>query len=164
MGGGEIIHHLSLHCHHQNNNKKNDSCIRMGSDKSHFKVALIVKDKVTRQCPQPTTFLKRKLGEPKRNRAEALLLTSLTHHLWAKPAQEGIEPTSSAWAYQPNALVTTRPNCTPDQSLQEATFHSQQAQGVGEVRGVCVWGGGGGAVVTGFQRPVNYTGFTSEGW
>ena len=37
----EIIY-LSLHCHYQN-----DSCIKMGSDKSHFNVSLIVKDKVT---------------------------------------------------------------------------------------------------------------------
>ena len=32
-GGGEIIY-LSLHCHHQN-----DSCIKMGSDESHFNVS-----------------------------------------------------------------------------------------------------------------------------
>ena len=50
----EIIY-LSLHCHHQN-----DSCIKMGSDDSHFNVSLIVRDKVTRPCPQTTTFLKRK--------------------------------------------------------------------------------------------------------
>ena len=30
----------------------NDSCIKMGSDESHFNVSLIVMDKVTRQCPQ----------------------------------------------------------------------------------------------------------------
>ena len=52
--GREIIY-LSLHCHHQN-----DSCIKMGSDERHFGVSLIVRDKVTRQCPQTTTFLKRK--------------------------------------------------------------------------------------------------------
>ena len=49
-GEREIIY-LSLHCHHQN-----DSCIQMGSDESHFNVM----DKFTRQCPQTTTFLKRK--------------------------------------------------------------------------------------------------------
>ena len=41
--GGVI--YLSLHCHHQN-----DSCIKVGSDESHFNVSLVVKDKVTRQC------------------------------------------------------------------------------------------------------------------
>ena len=46
VGEREIIY-LSLHCHHQN-----DSCIKIGSDESHFKVSLIVRDKVTRQCPQ----------------------------------------------------------------------------------------------------------------
>ena len=70
MGKREIIY-LSLHCIHQN-----DSCIKMGSDESHFNVSLIVRDKVTRQCPQITSFEEK--GEPKRNRAEALLLTSLT--------------------------------------------------------------------------------------
>ena len=38
---GDYIY-LSLHCHRQN-----DSCIKMGSDKSHFNVSLIVRDKVT---------------------------------------------------------------------------------------------------------------------
>ena len=32
---------------------------KMGSDESQFNVSLIVRDKVTRQCPQNTTFLKR---------------------------------------------------------------------------------------------------------
>ena len=41
-------------------NHQNDSCIKMGSDESHLNVSLIVRDKVTRQCPQTTTFLKRK--------------------------------------------------------------------------------------------------------
>ena len=31
-------------CHHQN-----DSCIKVGSDDSHFNVSLIVRDKVTKQ-------------------------------------------------------------------------------------------------------------------
>ena len=61
--------------------------MKMGSDEGHFNVLLIiciVRDKVTRQCPQTTTFEEK--GEPKRNRAEALLLTSLTPYRWAKPA------------------------------------------------------------------------------
>ena len=64
--------YLSLHCHHQN-----DSCVKMGNDESHFNVLLIVRDKVTRQCPQTTTFEVK--GEPKRIRTEVpLRLTSLT--------------------------------------------------------------------------------------
>ena len=50
VGKGGIIC-LSLHIHHQN-----DFCIKMGSDESHFNVSLIVRDKVTRQCPKTTTF------------------------------------------------------------------------------------------------------------
>ena len=41
QGKREIINQ-SLHCHHQN-----DSCIKMGSNKSRFNVALIVRDKVS---------------------------------------------------------------------------------------------------------------------
>ena len=60
------IIYLSLHCHHQiiylslHCNHQNDSCIKMGSDESHISVSLIARDKVTRQCPQTTTFLKRR--------------------------------------------------------------------------------------------------------
>ena len=50
------------------------TCIKMGSDESHFNVSLIVRDKVTRQCPQTTTFEEK--GGPKRYRTEALPLTS----------------------------------------------------------------------------------------
>ena len=62
--------YLSLHCHHQN-----DSCIKVGSDERDFNVLLIVRDRVTRQCPQTTTYEQR--GEPKWNRTEFLLLTGL---------------------------------------------------------------------------------------
>ena len=47
--------YLLLHCHHQN-----DSCIKVGSNESHFNVPLIVRDKVTRLCPQTTTFEEKK--------------------------------------------------------------------------------------------------------
>ena len=70
-GKREIIY-LSLHCHHQN-----DFCIKMGSNESHFKVSLIVGDKVTRQCPRTTTLSKRKESRS-RFRTEVLMLTSLT--------------------------------------------------------------------------------------
>ena len=64
----EIIY-LSLHCHHQN-----DFCIKMGSDESHFNVSLIVRDEVTRQCPQTTTSEVK--GEPKRIQTKVLPLTA----------------------------------------------------------------------------------------
>ena len=44
--------------------------------KSHFNVLLIERDKVTRQCPQTTTFEEK--GEPKQIRTEVPLLTGLT--------------------------------------------------------------------------------------
>ena len=63
VGEREIIY-LSLHCHHQN-----DSCIKIGSDESHFNVSLIVRDKVTRPCRETTTSEEK--GEPKRIRTDA---------------------------------------------------------------------------------------------
>ena len=51
------------------------TCIKVGSDESRFNVSLIVRDKVTGQCPQTTTLEEK--GEPKRYRTEALPLTSL---------------------------------------------------------------------------------------
>ena len=73
-GGRGRLYILSLHCHHQN-----DSCIKMGSDESHFNISLTVRDKVTRQCPQTTSFEEN--GEPKRIRTEVPLLTSLSNAL-----------------------------------------------------------------------------------
>ena len=83
VGEREIIY-LSLHSHHQK-----DSCIKMGSDESHFNVLSIVRDKVTRQCPQNTTFDEK--GEPKRIRTEVPLLTSLTSYHQAKPAHRWLD-------------------------------------------------------------------------
>ena len=94
-GEREIIY-LSLHCHHQklvlytsrcqrtlNTNSQSVitrmTCIKMGSDESHFNVSLIVRDKVARQCPQTATSEEK--GEPKRIRTEVPLLTSVTNAL-----------------------------------------------------------------------------------
>ena len=51
---------------------------KMGSAESHFNVSLIVRDKVTRQLVSTNHDPFEEKGERKRNRAEALLLTSLT--------------------------------------------------------------------------------------
>ena len=72
--------YLSLHCHHQN-----DSCIKMGSDESHFNVSFIVRDKSHNTVSTDHNIFEER-GEPKRNRAKALLLTSLTPYRWATPA------------------------------------------------------------------------------
>ena len=55
-GEGEIIY-LSLHCHHQN-----DSCIKMGSDESHFNVSVGSDGQSHNETVSTnrTTFLKRK--------------------------------------------------------------------------------------------------------
>ena len=61
--------------------------LRWAVYESHFNVSLIVRDKVTRQCPQ-TTIVEEK-GEPNRIRTEVPLLTSLTPYRWAKSAHKG---------------------------------------------------------------------------
>ena len=61
--------------------RMSDSCIKMGSDESHFNVSIgIVMDKVTRQCPQTTTFevTPRKESRSRFSRTVVPLLTSLT--------------------------------------------------------------------------------------
>ena len=68
----------------------------MGSDESHFNVLFIVRDKVT---VSTNHNLFEEKGEPKRNRAEVLLLTSLTPYRWAKPAQSGFNLTDSVLLY-----------------------------------------------------------------
>ena len=79
----EIIY-ISLLCYHQD-----DSCVKVGSDESHFNVSLIVRDKVTKQCPQTTTFEEKE--EPKRTRTEVPLLTSLKPVLnWANVCSPNI--------------------------------------------------------------------------
>ena len=61
------------------------TCIKMGSDESHFNVSLIVRDKVTRPCPQTTTFLKRKQSrsgiEPRSFRLPAYRITARPNRL-----------------------------------------------------------------------------------
>ena len=44
------------------------TCIKMGSDESHFNVSLTVRDKVTRQCPQTHSFRRERTAEAVSNR------------------------------------------------------------------------------------------------
>ena len=69
MEVGEEGNHIPLTTHHHQNN----SCIKMGSDESHFNVSLIVRDKVIRRCLQTTTLEEK--GEPKQILTEVPLLT-----------------------------------------------------------------------------------------
>ena len=61
-----------LHCHHQN-----DSCIKMGSDESHFNVS-VGSDGLSHKTVSTNHNLFEEKGEPKRYRTEVLPLTSLT--------------------------------------------------------------------------------------
>ena len=96
------IMYLSLCCHHQN-----DFCIKVGSDESHFNDSLIVRDKVTRQCPQTTTLEEK--GEPKRIRTEVSLLTSLTPYRQAKPAHKCQQTTTFVEKGEPKRIRTEVP-------------------------------------------------------
>ena len=70
-GEREIIY-LSLHCSHQN-----DSCIQMGTDKSHFNVSA-GGDGQSHKTVSTNHNLFEEKGELKRYRNEVLPLTSLT--------------------------------------------------------------------------------------
>ena len=72
VGGKSEIIYLSLHCHHQN-----DSCIKMGSDESHFNVS-VGSDGQSHKTVSTNHNLFEEKGEPKRYRTEVLPLTSLT--------------------------------------------------------------------------------------
>ena len=63
---------VSLHCRHQN-----DSCIKMGSDESHFNVS-VGSDGQSHRTVSTNHNLFEEKGEPKRYRTEVLPLTSLT--------------------------------------------------------------------------------------
>ena len=52
--------YLLLHCHHQN-----DSCIKMGSDESHFNVS-VGSDRQSHKTVSPDHNLFEEKGEPKR--------------------------------------------------------------------------------------------------
>ena len=72
-GGGEReIIHLSLHCHHQNG-----SCIRMGSDESHFNVS-VGSDGQSHKTVSTNHNLFEEKEEPKRYRTEVLPFTNLS--------------------------------------------------------------------------------------
>ena len=71
LGKREIIY-LSLHCHHQN-----DSCIKVGSEESHFNVS-VGSDGQSHKTVSTNHNLSEEKGEPKRYRTEVLPLTSLT--------------------------------------------------------------------------------------
>ena len=72
--------YLSLHCHHQN-----DSCIKTGSDESHFNVSVGSGEQSHKTVSTNHNLFEDK-GEPKRYRTEVLPLTNLTPYRWAKPA------------------------------------------------------------------------------
>ena len=82
------------------------SCIKMVSDESHFNVSLIERDKVTRQCPQTTTFEEKRRPEAKSNRNPS--------------------------AYQPNALTLgqTGSHKKLERMLFNMTKHSMRIFGV----------------------------------
>ena len=70
-GEREVIY-LSLHCHHQH-----DTCIKMGSDESHFNVS-VGSDGQSHKTVSTNHNLFEEKGQPKRYRAEVLPLTNQT--------------------------------------------------------------------------------------
>ena len=59
----------------------------MGNDESHFTVSLMINcEGQSHKTVSTNHKLSEEKGDPKWNRAEALLLTSLTPYRWATPA------------------------------------------------------------------------------
>ena len=85
--------------------------LRWAGDESHVNVLSIVRDKVTRRCPETTTFLKRK-EKPKRNRTEVLLLTSLMPCRLAKPVHKEEGRTRRTGGTGSSLALAARPSCT----------------------------------------------------
>ena len=96
----EVIY-LSLYGHNQN-----DSRIKMGSYERLFYVSLTVRDKVARQCPQTTTFLKR------------------------RDSRSGIEPRPRQWGHRhceaTSVLRNCGFNCCAKQSQVRSTVVEEQ--------------------------------------
>jgi len=76
----EVGEYLLLHYHHQN-----DSCIKMGSDESHFDVSVGSAGQSHETVSTNHNLFEEK--ELKRYRTELFPLTSLTPYCQAKPAQ-----------------------------------------------------------------------------
>ena len=70
--GKRNIIYLSLRCHHQN-----DSCIKLGSDESHFNVS-VGSDGQSHKTVSTNNDLSEENGEPNQYRTAVLPLTSLT--------------------------------------------------------------------------------------
>ena len=68
----------------------------MGSDESHFNVS-VGSDGQSHETVSTNHNLFEEKGESKRNRAENLLLTSLTPYRWAKPAHIGLPVPNSPY-------------------------------------------------------------------
>ena len=80
-GKREVIYR-SLLCHHQN-----DSCIKIGSDESHFNVS-VGSDGQSHKTASTNHNRFDEKGELKRYRTKALPLTSVTPYRQAKPAHK----------------------------------------------------------------------------
>ena len=72
----EVEEEGRLYTYHYTVTARMTPALRWAAMRDIFNVSFIVRDKVTRQCPQTTTFEEK--GEPKRIRTEVFLLTSLT--------------------------------------------------------------------------------------
>ena len=71
-GEGDYIP-IAIHSHHQN-----DSCIKVGSDESHFNVSVGISDGQSHRTVSTNHNLFEEKREPKRYRTEVLQLTSQT--------------------------------------------------------------------------------------
>ena len=86
---------------------------------SHFNISLILRDTVTRQCPQTTTFEEK--GELKQIQTEVPLLTSLTPYCWAKPALKSDNGREALQTSMDTKQHCNRDRPTPRESSNDTT-------------------------------------------
>jgi len=92
------------------------TCIKIGSDESHFNVSVVVRNKVTRPCPQTTTILKRKESrsgiEPRSFRLPAYRLAARPNRLCWEPGMSGYICKGDSVAtgiYSPSSPISISP-------------------------------------------------------
>ena len=79
---------------------QSDSCIKVGSDESHFNVSSIVRYKVTRQRPETTIFEDKRRAEADSNRGPS--------------------------AYQPNALPLGQTSSQEEKNAEEREENAER--------------------------------------
>ena len=104
---GQGRQYPTLRCHHQN-----CSCSKTCSDESRFNVSLIVRDKVTRQCPQTTTFKEKGQPEAESNRGPSAYQPNALP--LGQTGSQAVESQSVGYNAHPGGIIIGCIRATPE--------------------------------------------------